>query len=214
MRSALRRASKREGMTGGRRECGRLRARSTWPIVRSGSSRCPLSRRAPKPRLGRRPPRGGDRRRARWPSSFCSSAAALPPSRYADRSATQAPHTARPRCSRKLSPPPQKTQDDSGRESMITSSCIEISSGSFSPRPRRFRISIGITMRPSSSTWRTMPVVFRWACEDAARKAARAPIVVVGRPSQRLGRFGNSPRGRNRKPRAGMSRGPPYDCRR
>ena len=76
----------------------------------------------------------------------------------------------------------------SGRASMITSSWTEISSGSFSPRPMRFRISIGITIRPRSSTWRTMPVVFWWACEEAARNAARAPIVVVGRPS-RLARF-------------------------
>jgi hypothetical protein len=208
MRSALPRASKRVGMIVGRR----LRARSTWPIVRGGSSRCPLPRRAPQPRPRRRSPRGGDRRRMRGPSSFCSSAAASLPSCYADRSVTQAPHTARPRCSRKPSPPPQKTQDDSGRESMITSSCTEISSGSFWPRPKRFRISIGITMRPSSSTWRTMPVVFKWACEDAARNAARAPIV-IGRPS-RLALCGDSPRRRNRKPRAGMSRGPPYDCRR
>ena len=55
-------------------------------------------------------------------------------------------------------------------------------------------------------------VVFWWACEEAARNAARAPIVVVGRPS-RLARFDDSPRQQDRKPPGGMRRGPPYDCR-
>ena len=104
------------------------------------------------------------------------------------RSPRRSRHTQRARGVRASRLVRRKAQDDSGRASMITSSWTEISSGSFSPRPMRFRISIGITMRPRSSTWRTMPVVFWWACEEAARNAARAPIVVVGRPS-RLARF-------------------------
>jgi hypothetical protein len=45
-----------------------------------------------------------------------------------------------------------------GFERRITSSLIEISSGSFSPSAKRLRISIGMTIRPRSSMWRMIPV--------------------------------------------------------
>ena len=40
----------------------------------------------------------------------------------------------------------------------MTSSFTEISSGSFSPSEKRFRISMGMTILPRSSMWRMIPV--------------------------------------------------------
>jgi hypothetical protein len=81
--------------------------------------------------------------------------------------------TERPRYSSSVSRRPQKTQAVCGLESRMVSSLTEISSGSFSPRPKRFRISIGITIRPSSSMCRMIPVL-------VTPRRVRAAVLIAG----------------------------------